>query len=169
MNFDCRGRFSIPSPLAILFLAVGIYTMTKTNFLNNIGAVNFNISYDAEQHLTSILCNEIELLNLAGGIPGNGINDILQSVEYTDINNSLSFSSESKLFVIERELFWDNKFIDNKLLIVFATGRGIGTYIFINEIIQARKLGIACLKASAAKSERFNGYLLYMGEIRLFY
>jgi len=34
----------------------------------------------------------------------------------------------------------------------------VGTYIFINEVIQARKLGIGCLKVSAAKSERFNGY-----------
>lgn len=132
--------------------------MTKTNFLNNIRYVNFDISHDAEEFLISIHCNEIELLNLAGGIPESGTNDILHSGNYIDTTNSLLFSSESELFVIERQLFWDDKFVDNKLLTVFSTGRRIGTYIFINEIIQARKLGITYLKVSAAKSERFNGY-----------
>src|SRR5215211_2568695 len=99
--------------------------MTKTNYLRNISGVNFNISYEADLFLTSIHCNEIELLNIAGGIPENGINDILHSIKYDDNTNSLVFSSESDLFVIERELLWSDKFIDNKFLTVFSTGRGI--------------------------------------------
>jgi hypothetical protein len=132
--------------------------MTKTNFLNNIRDVKFNVSYQAEDFLISIYSNEIETLNIAGGIPENGTNDILHSADYLNNTNSLFFSSESELFVIEREVFWDDKFIDNKFLIVFSTGKKLGTFIFLNEVIQARKLGISCLKVSAAKSERFNGY-----------
>jgi len=41
---------------------------------------------------------------------------------------------------------------------VFATGKGIGTVIFTNELIQSKKFGISCLKVSAAKSEEFSGY-----------
>jgi hypothetical protein len=132
--------------------------MTKTNYLSNISVVNFGISPETDSFLTSIHCNEIELLNMAGGIPEPGTNEILHTAEYAANTNSVVFSSESELFFAERELFWSDKFIDNKFLTVFAAGRGIGTYIFFNEIIQARKLGIVCLKVSAAKSDRLNGY-----------
>jgi hypothetical protein len=132
--------------------------MLKTNYLINIRDVNFSVSPDADSFLNLIHANEIELLNLSGGIPQNGINEILHVVEYDNLTNSFIFSSECELFEIERELFWNERFIDNKLLSVFSTGRGTGTIILINEIIQARKLGITHLKVSAAKNERFNGY-----------
>jgi len=45
-----------------------------------------------------------------------------------------------------------------QLLKVFATGKGIGTVIFTNELIQSKKFGISRLKVSAAKSEEFSGY-----------
>lgn len=132
--------------------------MTKTNFLLNIGNISFSISPEADDFLTAILCNEIELLNITGGIPEQSIDIIHHVIDYNTDTTSLIFSTQSKWFVAERELFWNDKLIDNKYLEVFSTGRRIGTFIFINEVIQARKLGIVSLKVSAAKSDRLNGY-----------
>jgi len=132
--------------------------MTKTNFLNYIKEVNFNISPYADDYLVLIQCNEVELLNLAGGIPQDEPFTILLSAEYDFDANSIYFSSESSFFFNERLLFWNDKFIDNYYLSVFSQGRGVGTFILINQIIQARKLGLRSLKVSAARSEQFNGF-----------
>jgi hypothetical protein len=130
----------------------------KTNFLTNVGIARFSISEEADLFLTSKYLNEVELLNLAGGVPTRDLDEILQVAEYDDSTQSLFFSSESDFFTAERELFWEDGFIDNKLLRVFSTGERIGTFIFLNEIIQARKLDIKLMTVSAAKGLAYNGY-----------
>ncbi len=131
--------------------------MTKTNFLKYIKEVNFKISKYADDYLVLIHCNEIELLNLAGGIPQDDAIEMLHSVDYDFLSNAVTFSTESEMFN-ERLLFWNDKFIDNQFLSVFSKGGGLGTFIFINQIIQARKIGLRFLKVSAARSDQFNGY-----------
>lgn len=68
---------------------------------------------DTDSFLNLIQTNEIELLNIAGGIPENGFGEVLKIIEYEYPTNAFVFSSESELFVIERELFWDDKFVSN--------------------------------------------------------
>ncbi len=93
--------------------------MTKTNFLHHIKDVNFSISKYADDYLVLIHCNEIELLNLAGGIPQDEAINILHSIDFDFNSNAVSFSSDSPIFYNERLLFWNDKFIDNQFLSVF--------------------------------------------------
>ncbi len=132
--------------------------MTKTNFLHQIMNVNFNISIDADDFMVVMKSNEIEALNLCGGIPWDGLESILFSADYDYPSKSLYVSRESELFEANRSLYWNDRFIDNTYLNVFSTGTGLGVYIFINQIIQAQKLGIEYFTVSAAKSNKYNGY-----------
>ncbi|MEN2399295.1 hypothetical protein GKZ90_0005875 [Flavobacterium sp. MC2016-06] len=118
--------------------------------------MGFNYNQIEDDEMVKHHTHEIDLLNICGGIPIDYANNYLLDINYD--NHSFELALNSPEHNVERTLNIRNKSIRNDFMQVYSTGYGIGTNIFINQIIQARKLGIKVFFVSAAKGATFNGY-----------
>jgi hypothetical protein len=131
---------------------------TQTNFLSNSTGVNYIVNTAIENKLQNYQLTKLNTLNITGGIPYPSSDIVIHKVDYDEEAGYFFVSSESLAHKVERNIFPKEQYIDNLLIQMSATGQGVGKYIFINEIIEARKLGYRYMTVSAAKGNRLNGY-----------
>lgn len=131
---------------------------TQTNFLGDSTRVNYVINTAIENKLQHYQLTKLNTLNITGGIPYPFSDIFIHKVDYDQDAGYFFVSTESMTHRVERRIFPQEQYIDNLLMQASVTGQGVGKYIFINEIIEARKLGYRYMTVSAAKATGLNGY-----------
>jgi hypothetical protein len=97
-------------------------------------------------------------LNITGGVPHLFMDNLIHKVSYESQSVSFFASTVSDMHEVERQIFPEDRFIDNLLMKTFKQGKGIGTNAFVNQVIEARNLGYKFLQVSAFKSDGWNGF-----------
>lgn len=104
-----------------------------------------------------------ELLNLTGGIPSEKFNSFYINIEAVS-EDVFSNRITSSIGDVIRRIDFRDKSIYNSLMELNEKGGGNGTNLFLNQVIQARKLGFKKLEVEAAGgsdwdfSDRWDGY-----------
>lgn len=129
---------------------------TKTNFYDEVkGDIKVNAMPNYLKELDRLGFTYENVLNLTGGVPKN-LKDITHSIMID--GNAIISDVRTKEYTIIRKIYPDEKKVYNSLMEVNSTGEGIGLHLFINQLIEARKLGYKRFDVSAAKSNKYNGY-----------
>lgn len=123
---------------------------TKTNFLSDYSLeYDFNIEVDDNLYILNQHGLEVEdVINLAGGIPCLGVNNGRITIE-TSLGNVIKVYIRSREFEITRTIDLEEKIIQNDSMVVTNTGNGLGTFMFVNQVIAARRLEFRRLEVSA--------------------
>lgn len=113
------------------------------------------ICYVEEEH-----CNisNIELLNLCGGITDDSIAGLNLTV---NIHEPCIYEVEvaCDTHYAQRTINFKTKIISNELLKVAIPNKGVGTMLFVNQIIAAKQAGFNEVNVMATKGEEYNGFI----------
>jgi hypothetical protein len=82
----------------------------------------------------------IDVVNLCGGMPSPDITDfqIRISSQYSD---AITVEITTNLYEVVRAIDFQTGRIDNNFMLVYERGKTIGTNLFLNQLLTARKLG----------------------------
>ena len=142
-------------------------TGLQSNFIETIKPkVEHNLSKKEYKHVKETTgLDHSQLVNLTGGVPAPEITNIKHSISLIESAGVLHSSIFSDQYKIMRQIHYNDKWIYNSLMKVFAKGKGIGLNLFLNQVKEARLQGFKRLDVTAEGNytirNDWNGYLTW--------
>lgn len=124
---------------------------TTTNYCN-VNAIADKVvflDFDDNKVADKYHLDPIDILNLSGGIPTDDFLSFVFVIKSTS-DHSLTTYIITEQFKVKRTIFFSFNYIQNDFMIVETKGRGIGTCLFVNQVIESRKQGFSNFEVHAA-------------------
>jgi len=149
----------------------------KDKFENNGSALKTNFFKDKKSEIVKKFSSEKEakiversglnydsIVSLTGGIPKNNITNIKHDLLVS--SGGIHSEITTDQYTIDRRINVKDKSIYNALMTVFNNNeRGTGLNLFLNQVVEARKLGFKRLEVTAAGhytvKDEWNGYITW--------